>query len=83
MQFKGHEQNTSSQIQNTKQNKTKSILQEKSNVKVLGQNPYTLKPGNKSLIKTGQQSNVQLPLLMPLAAEAHLVEGQLRRLKST
>jgi hypothetical protein len=43
MQFKGHKQNTSLQIQNTKQNKTKPILHEKRNVKVLGQNPYTLK----------------------------------------
>jgi hypothetical protein len=38
MQFKAHKQNTSSQIQNTKQNKTKPLLQEKRNVKVLGQN---------------------------------------------
>jgi dUTPase len=50
---------------------------------VLGENPYTLKPGNKSLIETDVQLSVQLPLLMALAAEAHLAEGQLRRLKST
>jgi hypothetical protein len=30
-------------------------LQEQRNVKVLGQDPYNLKPGNKSLIKTGLQ----------------------------
>jgi hypothetical protein len=60
--------------QNTKRNKTKKILQEKRNVEVLGQNPNTLKPGNKSLIKSGLQLNVQLPLVMPLAAEAHLAE---------
>jgi hypothetical protein len=83
MQFQGHKQNASSQIQNTKQNKTKPILKEKRSVKVLGQNPYTLKPGNKSLMKTGLQLNIQLSLLTPLAAEAHLAEGQLRQLKST
>jgi hypothetical protein len=83
MQFEGHKQNTSSQIQNTKQDKIKPILQEKKNVKVLGQNPYNLKADNKSLMKTGLQLNVHLSLLMPLAAEAHLAEGQLRRIKST
>jgi hypothetical protein len=68
MQFKGHRQNTSSQIQNTntKQDKTKPILEEKRNVKVQGQNPCTLKPGNKSLIKTGLQLNERLSLLMPV-----------------
>jgi hypothetical protein len=58
-------------------------VQEISNVKVLRQNPYTLKPGNKSLVKPGLQLNAQLSLLMPLAAEEHLAEGELRRLKST
>jgi hypothetical protein len=59
------------------------MWQENGNIIILGQKPYTLNPGNKSLIKTGLQLNIQLPLLMPLAAEAHLPEGQLRRLKST
>jgi hypothetical protein len=51
MQFKGNKQNTLSKIQKTKQKKTKPLLQEKRNVKVLGINPYNLTPGNKSLIK--------------------------------
>jgi hypothetical protein len=54
----------------------------KSNVKVLGQNRYTLGSGNKSLIKTNLQLDVQLSLLMALAAEAHLA-GELQQLKST
>jgi hypothetical protein len=58
------------------------MLQEKGNVKVLGPNPYTLNHGNKSLIKTDLQVNIQLSLLMTLAAKARLTEGQLRRLKS-
>jgi hypothetical protein len=67
--------NTKHKILNrTEQNKTKPVLKEKRNVKVLGQNLYTVKPGNKSLIKIGLQLNVQVALLMPLAAEAHLAE---------
>jgi hypothetical protein len=59
------------------------MLQEKWNIKVLGQGPYILNSGNKSLIKTDLQLNTQPSLLMALAAEAHLAEGQLRRLRST
>jgi hypothetical protein len=36
--------------------------------------------GNKSLIKTDLPLNIQVSLLMALAAESHLAEGQLRRL---
>jgi hypothetical protein len=75
MQFKGHKQNTSSQIQNIKHQteQTRTNIARKREWKVLGQNPYTLKLGNKSLIKAGLELNIQLSLLMPLAAEAHLV----------
>jgi hypothetical protein len=59
------------------------MLQGKCTIKVLGQNPHNLNPGNKSLIKTDLQLNIQPSLLMALAAEAHLEEGQLRRLRST
>jgi hypothetical protein len=45
-------------------------MQEKSNIKVLGQNPYILKPGNNLLITTDLQLNVQISLLMAIAAEA-------------
>jgi hypothetical protein len=73
---------TNTQKQNTKQTRI-PVMQGKSNIKVLGQTLYTLKPGKKSLIKTGLQLNVQLSLLMALATEVHLTEGQLRWLKST
>jgi hypothetical protein len=38
---------------------------------------------NKSLTKTDLPLNVQVSLLMALAAETHLAEGHLRRFKST
>jgi predicted Holliday junction resolvase-like endonuclease len=50
---------TNTQKQNNKQTKNR-MLQEKSNMRVLEQNPYTLNPGKKSLIKTDLQLNMQL-----------------------